>query len=92
MCTLKEAFMKKILFSVFFFLAFLPSGVKADGIDSVSQDDQALWAGTGAQDATYSAVSISMLGWGLGLAGGIALLASAIHQSSSSHDSSSCSH
>jgi hypothetical protein len=64
----------------------------ADDLQNVKTDQENLWAGSGAQDATFSAVTLSMLGWGVGLAGGIALLASAIHQSSSSHDSSSSSH
>jgi hypothetical protein len=65
-----------------------------DALQNVKVDNENLWAGTGAQDATFSAVTMSMLGWGIGLAGGIALIASAVHQSSSSssHDSSSCSH
>ncbi|MBM3198043.1 MAG: hypothetical protein FJZ58_02155 [Chlamydiae bacterium] len=82
------------LVSAVTFLAVLsaPAALQAGDLEGVKQDNTNLWAGTGAQDATFSAVSISMVGWGVGLAGGIALLASAIHQSSSSHDSSSCSH
>lgn len=74
--------------------ALFPLAAQAsDDLQNVKVDNENLWAGTGAQDATFSAVTISMLGWGLGLAGGIALIASAVHQSSSSsHDTSSCSH
>jgi len=80
--------MKRLLCLIF----LIPCLLHAEDLNSVKQDDTNLWAGTGAKDATYSAISLSMLGWGVGLAGGIALLASAINQSSSSHDSSSCSH
>ena len=79
-------------FLLFLVMALTPQILQANDLDTVKQDNANLWAGAGAQDATSSAVSISMLGWGVGLAGGIALLASAIHQSSSSHESSSCSH
>ncbi len=64
----------------------------SSALQSIKDDTTETWAGTGAKDATFTAVSMSMLGWGVGLAGGIAILASAIHQSSSSHESSSCSH
>ena len=85
--------MKKILFIYLLIAFFSPITAKANtGLDGVKKDNENLWAGTGAQDATATAVSMSMVGWGLGLAGGIAILASAIHQSSSSHDTSSCSH
>lgn len=85
--------MRRFIGLILLAVTFSPFLARAsDDLDNVKTDQQALWAGTGAQDATYSAVTISMVGWGLGLAGGIALLASAIHQSSSSHDSSSCSH
>ncbi len=85
--------MKKIVF-LFLFPALFATGFMHadDALQNVKTDNEALWAGTGAQDATFSAVTLSMLGWGIGLAGGIALIASAIHQSSSSHDSSSSSH
>jgi len=84
--------MKKILFYSILFVTLGANGIYADDLQNVKSDQEATWAGTGAQDATFSAVALSMLGWGVGLAGGIALIASAIHQSSSSHDSSSVSH
>lgn len=61
-------------------------------LQDVKEDLSETWAGTGAQDATFNAVSLSMLGWGTGLALGIGIIASAINQSTSSHESSSCSH
>ena len=84
--------MKKNTFLCFLMAAFSVLPIYADDLQNVKKDEAALWEGTGATDATFSAVSLSMVGWGVGLAGGIAILASAIHQSSSSHDSSSSSH
>jgi hypothetical protein len=60
--------------------------------DVPAQTEDIWRTGSGAQDGTFSSVSLSMLGWGVGLAAGIAIVASVIHQSTSSHDSSSCSH
>lgn len=45
--------------------------------------------GGGAEEGGYSAISMSMVGWGLGIAGGIALLASLLTQSKSSSGHSS---
>ena len=45
--------------------------------------------GYGADKAANSTISMSMLGWGLGLALAIALIAGIIHQSASTHSSSS---
>lgn len=62
-------------------------------LNNVKQQTEDLYrTGSGSTDGTFSAVSLSMLGWGVGLAAGIAILASAIHQSSSSSHDSSCSH
>ncbi len=80
------------MFLCFLTAVFSGSMAYSDDLQNVKKDQEALWEGTGATDATYSAVTLSMVGWGVGLAGGIAILASAIHQSSSSHDSSSSSH
>lgn len=84
--------MKKTMLLCFLITAFSGSMAYSDDLQNVKKDQSALWEGTGATDATFSAVSLSMVGWGVGLAGGIAIIASAIHQSSSSHDSSSSSH
>ncbi len=80
---------------MFLYLIMAASSIStayAGDLENVKKDETALWEGTGATDATYSAVTLSMVGWGVGLAAGIGILASAIHQSSSSHDSSSSSH
>lgn len=55
------------------------------------QTDDFYRTGSGSQAATYSTIGKSMLVWGIGLSAAIAILASAIHQSSSSHDSTTTS-
>lgn len=55
-------------------------------MQNYKKDSDAIWrTGVGAEDGTFTAVSTSMLGWGLGLSVGIAVLASVLHQSSASH-------
>lgn len=49
------------------------------------QTDQLYRAGAGAQDGAYTSLGTSMIGWGLGLAVGIAILAGVLHQSKVSH-------
>ena len=48
--------------------------------------------GSGSQDGLFTATSISMLGWGIGLAVAIGILAGVIHQSKSSSGHNSCAH
>lgn len=61
-----------------------------DDVNTVKEQTQDLYhTGSGAQDATFSTIGKSMWAWGIGLSAAIAILASAIHQSNSSHDSSS---
>lgn len=84
--------MKKAVLFCFLTTIFNISAAYCDDLQNIKKDQIALWEGNGVTDATFSALSLSMVGWGVGLAGGIAILASAIHQSSSSHDSSSSSH
>lgn len=60
-------------------------------INQYKEETDAIWqTGTGAQDGAFSAISVSMLGWGLGAAAVIAIVASVLHQStaSSSHSHS----
>lgn len=65
--------------------------IAEDELDQYKEETDAIWqTGTGAQDGAFSAISVSMLGWGLGLAAVIAVVASVLHQSnaSSSHSHS----
>ena len=63
-----------------------------DDVDIVPEQTRDLYhTGSGAQDATYSTVGRSMWAWGIGLAAAIGILASAIHQSNTSHDTTTTS-
>ena len=62
--------------------------------DYHANDDQQVECaplGYGAGEATNQAINMSMLGWGLGLAIFIAILAGIIHQSASTHSDDSTS-
>ena len=62
-----------------------------EDINILAQDTDDIWrTGSGAQDGAYTSLGLSMLGWGLGLAAGIGILASLLHQSTSSSDHDSC--
>jgi len=61
-----------------------------DEIQETAENTDNLWrSGAGAHDGAYTAISASMIGWGVGLAVGIALLAAALNHGSSSGSSSS---
>jgi len=77
--------MKRLLVS-FLLLSSSPSLVVADELEQYKKNTEAIWrTGSGAEDGTFTAISTSMLGWGLGLSAGIAVLASVLHQSTASH-------
>jgi len=60
--------------------------VFSDQLENYKKDTDAIWrTGSGAEDGTFTAISTSMLGWGIGLAAGIAILASVLHQSTAGH-------
>lgn len=51
-------------------------------LNQYKEDTEALYrTGSGAEEGAYSAISTSMIGWGVGLAVGIAILAGVLHQS-----------
>ncbi len=53
-----------------------------DTIDDLAQNTDALYReGACAGDGAYTALGLSMLGWGAGLAVGIGVLAAVLHQS-----------
>lgn len=60
---------------------FNPVFGKEEISDNAENVDSLYREGSGAVDGAYTATSISMLGWGIGLAAGIAILAAALHQS-----------
>ena len=64
-------------------------GAHKDDLQDTAKNTEELWrTGAGATDGSYTAVSTSMIGWGVGLALGIAILCAVLHQSTSSsaHD------
>jgi len=54
--------------------------------DTATYTDAMYRQGTGAVDGAWTAVSVSMIGWGVGLAAGIGILAAVLHQSKTSHN------
>lgn len=67
------------------------SPVFSEPLSNYSKDTEAIWrTGSGAEDGTYAAIATSMLGWGVGLSVGIAILASVLHQSGAGHSHTHC--
>ena len=86
--------MKKLASILLVFLTAL-SPMMADELSDYQKDVDSIYRqGAGAQDGGYSAIALSMFGWGIGLAAGIAILFAVLHQSkaSSSHNNSSHCH
>ena len=64
----------------------------AESMEQWKKDTESLWrTGSGVEDGAYTAIATSMLGWGLGLSAGFAVLASVLHQSAAGHSTSHCS-
>ncbi len=84
---MKKTVRKLLCVSLFFCSAAFTEDT--DNVNTVKEQTEDFYhTGSGAQDATYSTVGRSMWAWGIGLAAAIGILASAIHQSNTSHDSS----
>lgn len=60
----------------------LPLVAREDIQELGDQTDQIYRTGAGAHDGAFTALGISILGWGVGLAVGIALLAAALNHGS----------
>ncbi|MBI3237177.1 MAG: hypothetical protein HYZ48_05725 [Chlamydiales bacterium] len=77
---------KSIPLLLAFSLVFHSSALFADSdLNQYKEESEALWrTGTGSQDGAFSAIAVSMLGWGLGLGALFAVVASALHQSTAS--------
>ncbi len=72
-------------------LILLSASLHADELENYKKDTEAIWrTGSGAEDGTFTAISTSMLGWGVGLSAGIAILASVLHQSTAGHSTTHC--
>lgn len=67
-------------------LLALSAPVFSDDLQNYKKDTESIWrTGAGAEDGTFNAIATSMLGWGVGLSVGIAVLASVLHQSTAGH-------
>jgi hypothetical protein len=56
-----------------------------DTVQDSAENTEKLWrTGSGAHDGSYTAISTSMIAWGIGLAVGIAVLVAVLHQSKAS--------
>lgn len=82
--------MKRIILAVF--IALSPLSLTArESIDELSKNTDALYRqGAAAIDGAYTALGISMLGWGLGLAAGAGLLVALLHNSKASTSHAHC--
>jgi len=66
-------------------LTFSSSLQGRDDLQDTAKTTDELWrTGSGAHDGSYTAVSTSMIAWGVGLAIGIAVLAAVLRPSTSS--------
>jgi hypothetical protein len=76
--------MKRLLITIALFA--LTSPAFSDDLQNYKKDTESIWrTGSGAEDGTFTAIATSMLGWGVGLSAGIAILASVLHQSTAGH-------
>jgi len=78
---------KKITTALLIVLLSVSSSVHArDDLQDVAKDTEELWrTGSGAHDGSYTAVSTSMIAWGIGLAIGIAVLCAVLRPSTGSN-------
>lgn len=75
--------MKKAICVLLSATTFISSPLYADKCLDVYQEQiNETWeTGAAVEDSNFTAISTSMIGWGIGLAIGIAILACVIHQS-----------
>ncbi|MBI2743484.1 MAG: hypothetical protein HYX48_06160 [Chlamydiales bacterium] len=81
--------MKKSIATLLVLLLTMHPLYSTDPLTQHQKNTDALYRqGAGAEDGGYSAISLSMFGWGVGLVAGIAVLAAVLHQSKSGHNHS----
>jgi 1,4-dihydroxy-2-naphthoate octaprenyltransferase len=67
-------------------LCFSSSVQASDDLQDTAKNTDNLWrTGSGAHDGSYTAISTSMLAWGIGLAIGIAVLCAVLRPSTNSN-------
>lgn len=78
--------MKKLISGILILalVSFSSSVQGEENLQNYSENTENLWqTGKGASDGSYTAISTSMIAWGVGLAVGIAVLCAVLHQSKS---------
>lgn len=75
--------MKKAICALLSVTTLISSPLYADKcLDVYQQEINEVWeTGAAVEDSNFTAISTSMIGWGIGLAIGIVVLACVIHQS-----------
>jgi hypothetical protein len=81
---------KMISFLLIALLSFSSTVQGRDDLQDVAINTDKLWrTGSGAHDGSYTAISTSMIAWGIGLAIGIGVLCAVLRPSTNSSGSSS---
>ena len=71
-------------------MCFTSTVQAADDLQDYAENTDKLWrTGSGAHDGSYTAISTSLIGWGIGLAIGIGILCAVLRPSTNSSGSSS---
>jgi hypothetical protein len=84
---------KMISFLLIALTCFSSTVYARDDLQDTATNTDKLWrTGSGAHDGSYTAISTSMIAWGIGLAIGIAVLAAVLRPSSSSSGGGSSAH
>lgn len=77
--------MKRSIFALLILLSAVKPVFSDDLQDHARETDALYRPCAGAEDGGFSAIGLSMFGWGVGLAAGVAILAGVLHQSKSAH-------
>ncbi|HEX4840432.1 MAG TPA: hypothetical protein VFU89_08335 [Rhabdochlamydiaceae bacterium] len=81
---------KAISFLLITLMCFTSTVEAADDLQDHAESTDEIWrTGSGAHDGSYTAISTSMIGWGIGLAIGIGILCAVLRPSTNSSSSSS---
>jgi hypothetical protein len=79
--------MKKFSLAILVIALTAGSIFAREDIQELGNQTDALWRpGAAAIDGAYTSLSMSMLGWGLGLATGFGILIGVLHNSKASHN------